>query len=78
MINMAVKEIRSDCKMTQKEFADFTGIPLDTLKSWESGKSNPPDYVIDFLRISVEMVSEAKDSEGRMMRLKEYSKRLKK
>lgn len=64
--------------MTQKEFADFTGIPLDTLKSWESGKSNPPDYVIDFLRISVEMVSEAKDSEGRMMRLKEYSKRLKK
>ncbi len=76
MKNEAVKEIRGICEMTQKEFADFTGIPIDTLKSWESGKSNPPDYVIDFLRISVEMVSKTAEEEGRLMRLKEYSKRL--
>ena len=35
--------------MTQKAFAELYGIPLSTLRKWEQGEANPPDYVVRLL-----------------------------
>ena len=42
---MSIKDIRVATGMTQKEFSEKYGIPIDTLKGWESGKRVPPEYV---------------------------------
>lgn len=36
---------RERCKLSQKEISKIFGIPLRTLKSWESGKTEPPAYI---------------------------------
>ena len=51
---MTIKEIRLGTGQTQQVFAEQYGIPLQTLKQWESspGSSShrePPDYVIKML-----------------------------
>ena len=43
---MTIKELRVACGMTQREFAEYFGIPPRTLQDWEAGKRKPPDYVI--------------------------------
>lgn len=44
-----LKYIRTKCGMTQKEFAEKTGIPIATLRSWERGVRTPPEYVLKLL-----------------------------
>lgn len=43
---MTVKELRTATGMTQKEFAEYFGVSLRTVESWEGGKRNCLDYVL--------------------------------
>ena len=51
---MTIKEIRTACKMTQKDFAEKLEIPKRTIENWELGpKENqkkgsraPLDYIV--------------------------------
>lgn len=40
-----IKEIRKAAGITQKEFSELLGIPIDTVKSWESGRRKSPEWV---------------------------------
>ena len=42
---MGIKEIRQMCKMSQKEFSEYFGIPFRTVQEWEQGRRKPPDYI---------------------------------
>lgn len=46
---MTIKEIRAAVGMTQQEFADYFGISKRTVESWEGGKRNIMDYVLDLI-----------------------------
>lgn len=39
-----LKEYRKAAGLTQKEFAELFGIPLDTVKGWDSGRRKPPEW----------------------------------
>lgn len=45
---MDIKSVRDYMKMSQKEFAEFWGINIDTLQNWEQGRSKAPDYLENF------------------------------
>ena len=45
-----VKELRSQAGMTQKEFAEYFGIPVDSIQNWETNYRRPPKYVPDLIR----------------------------
>lgn len=49
-----VKEIRSVTGLSQKKFAEKTGVPARTILSWETGDRTPPAYVIPLLRLAVQ------------------------
>ena len=44
-----IKDLRKSCNLTQKEFAEYFHIPLSTLRKWEQGESNPPEYLLRLL-----------------------------
>lgn len=46
---MDIKEIRSISGLTQQAFSEKYGIPKRSIENWESGKRNPPAYVINLL-----------------------------
>lgn len=39
--NMTIKECREKAGFTQRQFAEMFDIPLDTVKSWDSGRRRP-------------------------------------
>lgn len=41
---MLIKELRKNSGMTQKEFSEAFEIPLDVVKSWESGRRSPSKW----------------------------------
>ena len=46
----AIKDIRNATGLSQARFALFYDIPKRTIENWESGKTNPPGYVVKLLR----------------------------
>ena len=48
-----IKEIRAATGLSQKKFAEKTGVPARTILSWETGARTPPAYVIPLLRLAV-------------------------
>lgn len=40
-----IKEKRLNAGLTQEEFSNIFGIPIDVLKSWDSGRRHPPKWV---------------------------------
>ena len=42
-----IKKYRLDAGLTQKQFSELFNppIPIDTIKKWDSGKMQPPDWV---------------------------------
>ena len=50
-----IKEIRGISGLTQEDFALKYGIPLSTLKCWETGTRTPPDYVVRLLKTVVQI-----------------------
>lgn len=51
---MTTKELRLSARMTQREFAGYFNIPLRTIENWETGKRNPPEYVVELIRYKIE------------------------
>lgn len=45
-----IKGLRDYVNMTQVEFADYFGVSLRCLRSWEQGQRNVPNYVINAFR----------------------------
>ena len=39
--------------MTQRQFAEHFGIPIGTLRNWEQGIANPPDYIFQMIYASI-------------------------
>ena len=50
---MKISELRSVIKMSQRQFAEHFGIPVGTLRNWEQGISNPPEYVFQMIFTSM-------------------------
>ena len=48
-----IKAIRASTGLSQKKFAEKTGVPARTILSWETGDRTPPAYVIPLLRLAV-------------------------
>ena len=46
---MTIKEMRILLQVSRTEFSRLYHIPLRTLEDWESGKRNPPNYVLELL-----------------------------
>ena len=51
---MTIKKLRLSARMTQREFAGYFNIPLRTIENWETGKRNPPEYVVELIRYRLE------------------------
>lgn len=48
-MNSTIQEFRHAIGMTQKQFSDEFGIPIGTLRNWEQGISEPPEYVFTMI-----------------------------
>lgn len=46
---MEIAKLRKRKKMTQKEFAEYYGMPLRTVQKWERHGSNPLSYLVEWL-----------------------------
>lgn len=42
---MQIKEYREKAGLTQKQFSELFEIPIDVVKSWDSGRRKPPEWV---------------------------------
>ncbi len=42
---MEIKKLRTEMKMSQKQFAEYFEIPIRTIQCWEIGQRTPPDYI---------------------------------
>lgn len=58
-----IKTARKSSGLTQVEMSNKYGIPLDTIKSWDSGRSRPQEWVENLL---VEKMEETKMEENRI------------
>lgn len=47
------KELRRMTGLSQSKFSNFTGIPLNTLQTWEQEIYNPPEYALRLLNYYV-------------------------
>lgn len=56
-----IKEIRASTGLSQKKFAEKTGVPVRTLVSWEVGDRKPPSYAIQLLRLAVQSLPDVRD-----------------
>lgn len=45
-----IKELRLRTSMTQKEFAEYFGIPVDSIQNWETEYRKPPKYVPSLIK----------------------------
>ena len=48
-----IKAIRANTGLSQKKFAEKTGVPARTILSWATGDRTPPSYVIPLLKLAV-------------------------
>lgn len=39
-----IKEYRKAAGFTQKQFSEYFEIPIDVVKSWDSGRRKPPEW----------------------------------
>lgn len=46
---MTIKELRTASGMTQKQFAEYFGIPHRTLQNWEGGQRACPEYLLKLM-----------------------------
>lgn len=50
---MTIRDVRKLTNLSQPQFCDRYNIPLPTLRKWEQGKREPPDYVVELLEFKV-------------------------
>lgn len=41
----SLKNLRTECRLTQRALAEMWGIPLRSVENWETGTRTPPEYV---------------------------------
>ena len=46
----AIRELRFQTGMSQKEFAEYVEIPVGTIQHWEQGFRKPPEYVVKLIK----------------------------
>ena len=63
---MTIQEIRALTNLSQSQFCEKYHIPLPTLRKWEQGKREPPDYLVELLEFKVSI-----DTEEKYMKKKE-------
>jgi DNA-binding transcriptional regulator YiaG len=49
-----VKHLRKLAGLTQKQFSARLSIPLRTIEDWDSGKREPPEYVVRLIEYYLE------------------------
>lgn len=47
---MNFKELRTQSRMSQKQFADYFGIPKRTIENWEAGVNKCPEYLLNLMK----------------------------
>lgn len=52
-MSMTVKEIRNLTGLSQSKFCEKYGIPPATLRHWERGDRECPEYVLELLKFKV-------------------------
>ena len=50
---MKIEAVRHIVGMSQREFSNYFGIPVGTLRNWEQGISSPPTYVFNMIFQSI-------------------------
>lgn len=50
---MEISELRQITRLSQRQFAEYFGIPIGTLRNWEQGISKPPEYVFQMIVTSI-------------------------
>lgn len=53
-VSEKISNLRKDTGLTQSAFADEYNIPIGTLRDWEQGRRECPDYVIELLKFKIE------------------------
>ena len=51
---MNIKELRTASGMAQKAFAEYFGIPIDTLQNWEQGRRQCPEYLLKLIEYKLQ------------------------
>lgn len=46
---MSIKELRARSGMTQKSFAEYFGVSIKAVQSWEQGARECPDYLLSLM-----------------------------
>jgi putative transcriptional regulator len=46
-----IKQIRNRLKMSQREFSDRFGIPIETVRHWEQGRRQPDRAAMAFYQV---------------------------
>ena len=57
-----IKKLREATGMNSKEFCECFGIPYRTVKEWERGTRNAPDYLLRLLAYYIRMENMVKDT----------------
>lgn len=52
---MTIKELRTQTGMSQSQFAKYFNIPPSTLKKWEQGQRQCPEYLLDLIEYKLNM-----------------------
>ena len=50
-----IRRMRRETGMSQVKFSEYFGIPRRTVEDWESGKHNPPEYVVRLIAYKLAM-----------------------
>lgn len=51
---MTFKELRHQSGMTQRQFAEYFGIPRRTIENWETGVNQCNDYLIALMKYKLD------------------------
>lgn len=52
---MTFKDLRQQSGMTQKQFADYFGIPKRTVENWEAGVNQCPEYLLNLIQFRLDI-----------------------
>jgi len=64
------KLLRQACGLSQREAAEFRGVRLDTVKSWDTGRNNAPQDAVDQLKDLYGLLVEAAGNAVETIQLK--------
>ncbi len=61
---MLIKEYRQVLGLTQRQFSEMFEIPLDVIKSWDSGRRCPPKWAEKMLLEKMEILIKEKEDKN--------------